>query len=774
MQPAITEMIMRYAGELYPSWPLAVIVLAASLMLLTLDVRKHLERLPRGTHALALLLLVVGALTWAWQLRWLCDDAYISFRYAKNLAGGHGLVFNIGERVEGYTNFLWTVLLAGAIRVGLDPGQTSIVVTLLCFAALIVGVARIGWLLRRSLDGPIVPLAAILAAASYTLASFGTSGLETMFAAATITWALERALVKAHLAAGCLGIAAALAHPDHGVLYAALGAAILLDTRKLRDLSRYAAPFVLVYVPYFLWRWNYYGDFFPNTYYAKSGHDTYFIQGGRYIASWLIGSGFWLALPLVLWGLWCLRTHLLGRYALLGLPLFLVYIAKIGGDFMYGRLLSPVIPIGLLIAEAGLRDLFQRRCYVAASVALVSLLVFAVPTRIIQPSEKKWHIADERTFYELESFDPIVVSSKYFDWGRALERIFGEAQAKPTIAVGCVGMIGHLSDLPLVDLFGLTDRHIAHRPLAGRGRPGHERLGTPGYLFERDVDLAELSVYPAEYKRFSKAKIGPIGMEIVRYDPDVLSPVRGRPDVRLKKFETRVDELLRQARQQPPHRRACDAWFVQEFFLSEVEDRERQQAVDKLVVSTARGTRYDHADIEAPPASHRGYHVVPGTRIDFGSDSRTRFSDTPVLVRRWTQTEAPAGQSYVYGAEGPFLDTFDSELGDAHQGVLRSRPFKLEGDFMELRVGGGRQQKQVRVSLLVDGRRRYDATGCNTEVLGRRVWDIRKLKGSTARLEVVDRASSGWGHLVLDEIVQLRRDDAAASHRASDDGMSRR
>ena len=49
------------------------------------------------------------------------DDAFISFRYAQNLVEGHGLVYNIGERVEGYTNFLWTILFAPFIGAGLDP-----------------------------------------------------------------------------------------------------------------------------------------------------------------------------------------------------------------------------------------------------------------------------------------------------------------------------------------------------------------------------------------------------------------------------------------------------------------------------------------------------------------------------------------------------------------------------------------------------------------------------------------------------------------------------
>ena len=53
------------------------------------------------------------------------DDAYISFRYAANLAEHGQLVFNLGERVEGFTNFLWTVLLAAGIKLGLGPVATS-------------------------------------------------------------------------------------------------------------------------------------------------------------------------------------------------------------------------------------------------------------------------------------------------------------------------------------------------------------------------------------------------------------------------------------------------------------------------------------------------------------------------------------------------------------------------------------------------------------------------------------------------------------------------
>ena len=74
-----------------------------------------------GMAAWATLTVAVAALYSAFDLRWVSDDAFISFRYAENLVQGLGLVFNEGERVEGFTNFSWTLVTALAMRVGVDP-----------------------------------------------------------------------------------------------------------------------------------------------------------------------------------------------------------------------------------------------------------------------------------------------------------------------------------------------------------------------------------------------------------------------------------------------------------------------------------------------------------------------------------------------------------------------------------------------------------------------------------------------------------------------------
>src|SRR5512143_3483048 len=87
----------------------------------------------------ALIGLAVFALTLAYFSSTRSDDAYISFRYARNFADGHGLVFNPGQPpVEGYSNFLWVVLLAGAARLGFEiPAAAQVLSIVLAAIALI-------------------------------------------------------------------------------------------------------------------------------------------------------------------------------------------------------------------------------------------------------------------------------------------------------------------------------------------------------------------------------------------------------------------------------------------------------------------------------------------------------------------------------------------------------------------------------------------------------------------------------------------------------------
>jgi hypothetical protein len=110
----------------------------------------------------------------------LADDAFISFRYARHLADGLGLVWNPGERVEGYTNFLWVALLAGGMLAGASPEVLSVILGIASGVALLgmlvaFGARRLGWR-HPYVYGPVLALGV-----SRSFTAWCSSGLETRF-----------------------------------------------------------------------------------------------------------------------------------------------------------------------------------------------------------------------------------------------------------------------------------------------------------------------------------------------------------------------------------------------------------------------------------------------------------------------------------------------------------------------------------------------------------------------------------------------------------------
>ena len=90
---------------------------------------------------------------------------------------------------------------------------------------------------------------------------------------------------------------------------------------------------------------------------------------------------------------------------------------------------------------------------------------------------------------------------------------------------------------------------------------------------------------------------------------------------------------------------------------------------------------------------------------------------------------------------------------DRSKGTLTSPPFKIEKKFISFLIGGGKHARQTCVNLLVDGRPVRTATGNNKHKLEPVSWDVGKLKGKTARIQIVDSHGGGWGHIMVDEIV---------------------
>jgi arabinofuranosyltransferase len=285
----------------------------------------------------------------AWLLRWGCDDAFISFVYAKALVQGHGLTW-FGTHVEGYTNFAWVLWSALGIKLGVAPLVWAWGASLAALAVAIVTTYRIGALRTTPLAG--LAAAGVLAT-NFTFLAFGTSGLETMLQTALLASALfeverMRRTPPTAEAAAVLSSIAALAlwtRLDSAPMLAVLAVvtAHRLATTNVGVRTWIAAimpAFVLV-GGWFLWKLATYDDILPNTFYAKAAAASA-AHGAVYAWAFVRTYVLWPALAGIV------AVAIVQRRAA-KLPLALVaaqtaYVIAIGGDFMEFRFFVPMLP----------------------------------------------------------------------------------------------------------------------------------------------------------------------------------------------------------------------------------------------------------------------------------------------------------------------------------------------------------------------------------------------------------------------------------------------
>lgn len=572
------EAFDRYTAALASRWGWALVgvIAAIAFVLYHRFGRERIgNRVPGwAPWAVGGVVAVLGLL-WVWHLRWFGDDAFITFRYASNWADGRGLVFNPGERVEGYTNFLWVLLLTGAHLLGLS---IPVAAALLCMASYVGVLYVVQRIVRRELGSrSAVSLAAIGLAFSYPFACYGTSGLETLFGALLVLLAFERALAGAHLAAGFFGIAATMAHPDHAIFYVFLGAALLARRTGWRGLIRYALPFFVLYVPYFAIRWSYFGSFFPNTYYAKSGGDPYYSQGAFYLYASALSAGLWALVPLFVYGLVRSKNRLLQYFIASAVPVYLFYIARIGGDYMLWRLLCPVFPLVFLVAELGLRDLLALQRWRLAGVGCVLAVAVVLPTSVLRSHENRWHLTDERTWHRIARLHPVRLEGKIADRVHALVDHMGDIEPKPSYAAFAIGYLAWLSDWTIVDIHGITDPVLARKPLTKRGRPGHERWASPEYIYQRGTTISSVDVH--RRGKLTEIWLGAQGYRLVRYVPAIMRQLEGRPGVRFTDFERYLDDYIATLAQRSPGELARDLRFFDRYYFSVADDAARRDAI---------------------------------------------------------------------------------------------------------------------------------------------------------------------------------------------------
>lgn len=436
-----------------------------------------------GAVFLFLVLLATGLyLALAWRFHGSpVDDAFITFRYAWNLAEGHGWVFNPGERVEGYVHPLWIALLA-AVRLvsGVPPDRAAPPIGLALGAGTILLLASTAVRLRGRAE-PGAAAAPLLCALSLPFLVWTTAGLETALFCFLLLltirlWLAARdrpAVTVAAVAWPLSALALGLTRPEG--LFLPL---VLLPAR--RPGRREAVALLLLVglgAAWMAWRVSYYGHLLPNVFYAKHSAryelGAYLTLGWRYVSGFLLfrdellqcvprpwstvaGAGLCLLAALGV----VTRRGALARVGLF-LALFLGVVAWEGGDWMPGRrFLVPMITLVALLAgeafAAGRSWLLRAPAWLLAGFVLlhhwINLNLHA--GRLPDDYARSW-------FRQRDYYDDAVA------WARR------NIAAGSTVILGDMGHIPYFTpDVRYVDQLGLLDEAVAHLPL-GSADPGY-------------------------------------------------------------------------------------------------------------------------------------------------------------------------------------------------------------------------------------------------------------------------------------------------------------
>ena len=427
---------------------------------------------PRWLLPLAVAGAVCGLFVHAALLRgfW-SDDAFITYRYARNIATGLGPVFNPGEQLEGFSNPLFTFLLAGLYRFlpgpPLMPWLARGLGVLSAMASLIVLAMVAGAALRRG-----VALAVLSTAMCTSFALWSVGGLETDLYALLITLGFVLTVrrprdMAAQAGLGLVLAALALSRPE-GVLPAgALFLGRLIDPNTRRDWRGHATIAVIAAMPvaaYVGWRVAHFHDWLPNAFYAKRMNPVIaFWRGIWYLKNFFLDNG---NLPLYAPMIFAFQSRDTRRVAWLGalvLAIDLPFNLIVGGDWMdQHRFVAPVTPILFLLVGLGwmtMLDLLVAGLRARGRVTPRWLAPAGAALALVSLALPNVHLT------KVERHRPAMSVIPYFT---VMAQVVA-ASAPPawTIATHDIGAIGWYGQTRVLDMIGLIEPWVGGRMFAG-------------------------------------------------------------------------------------------------------------------------------------------------------------------------------------------------------------------------------------------------------------------------------------------------------------------
>jgi hypothetical protein len=416
-------------------------------------------------------------------LEFIKDDAYISWRYAHNLVTGNGLVFNRGEHVEGFTNFLWVLVMAPFEALGWDLFQVCQVLgTALGIACLAVAARTTRWL--QDDKGSLWFLwGAVWLATSSSFVLWAQAGLEQPLVSllpmvgAYVLWRSRERMnegaadgkreAKRHLAAGLVMGAACMTRPELHMMAVLIGLPLVFDAVRNRKVTRaqllYVAGILAITVPCHTFRYLYYGSLVPNTFYVKTGSGPGVWRVGlRTLRDMFLfnESGLLVVVaPLA----FADRRHRVEKatMALVAFAYMGFYVSVGVDEMQWHRLYLPALPMLCVLAALGARNLVSLLASFAPADRrdrAETALVYAGWAAVSIAAGLSFRF----TFQEMGGYNGHGDYAGTFhpDLGKFLTR---HERPHALVAFQDMGSTPyHAPDIDFLDFFGLVDKTVAH------------------------------------------------------------------------------------------------------------------------------------------------------------------------------------------------------------------------------------------------------------------------------------------------------------------------
>lgn len=433
---------------------------------------RNLDRLIEwGAIAIALML---GACFIYHNQNFYHDDAFITLRYASNFLDGKGIVWNPGEYVQGYSNFLQLVIIAGLGYLGFDLRISSQLIGITAYLLLpITATFLLSKIDHKNKLAPVLP--AVFIYASAPIVSWAIGGLEgVMFSLlATVGILLFASASQAEESKAlyiCSGISlglACLTRPD-GIVFAALAFIWLLrDFKHHRSFNILHFSFAsgLIILSYLAWQYYYYGDVLPNTFYVKGTalNIETINRGLSYLWQFTVQPPFLMLITAAVflhrWLFSQLRTQEV--YLAANILFYSLFVVCVGGDHMEAfRLLLPAIALLACLLQMLLENVIARLAtHGKLLIYLAALLLSALQI-------------GHGPLNPLKMDDAALNGIQI---GRFISENWPE---NAVIALNSAGAVPyHAPGHRFIDMLGLNDKHIARREIIKTELPWQKMAG---------------------------------------------------------------------------------------------------------------------------------------------------------------------------------------------------------------------------------------------------------------------------------------------------------